>query len=247
MSTPDNNARGFLAIPPEPRRYENSSNDPDDVAARIATLIKDGDRVLDVGCGTGSVSETILNRVSADLIGIEPDAERAAAARERGLDVYQGFLTEEFLAEHGPFHKILFADVLEHLPAPAEMVLLAKRGLAPSGAIVASVPNVAHWFVRADLVAGRFVYQDCGIMDATHLRWFTRRSIQEFFEHLGFRVTALDYTVNIDLPDYGRRRPWRWFSRPMRKKIVSKLAALRPEVFGCQHIVRAEIKEQATK
>ena len=242
MNAPDNNSSGLLQDKPKANRYENRSTDPDDVAAKISALIAPKARVLDIGCGTGSVSEVIQQLTGAELVGIEPDAERVAAARARGLNAYEGVLSEDFLNEHGPFDSIVFADVLEHLPNPAEVVLLAKHGLAPGGSIVASVPNVAHWFVRTDLLAGRFDYQDVGIMDATHLRWFTRKTITEFFEHCGFRVTALDCTVNILLPDYQRRKPWKWMPPRARRQVVGALAKSFPALFGCQHIVRAKLQ-----
>ncbi len=239
--TPDAHSSGFLDHAPNAGRYENPSTDPDNVAAKISSLVQKGAKVLDVGCGTGSVSEVIQKMAGAHLVGIEPDAERAAAASARGINAVQGFLSETFLKEHGPFDVIVFADVLEHLPNPAEMVLLAKKGLRPGGSIVASVPNVAHWFVRVDLLRGRFNYQDCGIMDATHLRWFTRKTIVEFFQRVGFSVTAMDCTVNIELGDYKHRAPWRWMKESRKRRLVGLLAKRFPALFGCQHIVRATL------
>src|SRR5579862_1741716 len=238
ISMPDESSRGFLGHAVEAGRYENASTDPGTVAAKISSLIKPNAKVLDVGCGTGSVSEVIQKMTGAQIIAIEPDVERAAAARSRGLNAFQGFLSEDFLEEHGPFDVIVFADVLEHLSNPAEMVSLARKGLAPNGSIVASVPNVAHWFVRVDLLRGRFDYRDCGIMDATHLRWFTRKTVVEFFERLGFRVTALDCTVNIELAEYRYRVPWRWFKESNRRRLVEMLTKRFPGLFGCQHIIR---------
>ena len=244
MTTPDNNSSGFLNDAPKAERYENTSTDPDDVAVKISSLISSNVKVLDVGCGTGSVSEVIQKITNAKLMGIEPDAVRAAAANARGLKVLQGFLTEKVLQEHGPFDAIIFADVLEHLPNPAEMVLIAKKGLLPGGSIIASVPNIAHWFVRTDLLRGRFDYQDCGIMDATHLRWFTRKTFIEFFERCGFQITSLSCTVNVQLPDYQRRLPWRWLSQARRRKIVGALVKRFPGLFGCQFIIRATLPAQ---
>jgi methionine biosynthesis protein MetW len=241
VTTPDNNSTGFLEHAPKAGRYENSSVDPDNVAAKISAFIPPNARVLDVGCGTGSVSELIQKITGAKLLGIEPDPARAAAASARGLTIIQGFLTENILQEHGPFDAIVFADVLEHMPNPAEMVILAKKGLAPRGAIIASVPNVAHWFVRTDLLRGRFDYQDCGIMDATHLRWFTRKTIKEFFVRCGFQVAGLSQTVNVDLPDYQRRVPWRWLRESRRRRVVGMLVKMFPDLFGCQYVVRAAL------
>lgn len=241
MNSLDDHSFGFLKSRPDALRYEHLSLDPDDAGMKLASLIAPKSRILDVGCGTGVVTEIIRQQKCASIIGIDPDAERVQRATARGLDVHLGILSSEFTQQHGPFDYIVFADVLEHLPNPAEIIAMAKGGLKPGGSVVASVPNVAHWFVRTDLLAGRFDYQDCGIMDATHLRWFTRRSIREFFERLGFQITALDCTVNIDLPDYKRRAPWRWMSPSFRRRLVGKLAAWWPGLFGCQYIVRATL------
>jgi methionine biosynthesis protein MetW len=242
VSSPDQNSFGLLAVYPDPARYENQSRDPDDVGMKLASLIRTRDRVLDVGCGTGSVTELIKQQTKADVVGIEPDPARAAIARARGLNVFDGSLSEDILKACGPFDTIMFADVLEHLPNPGELVLLAKKGLVPGGAIVASVPNVAHWFVRLDLLRGRFEYQDCGIMDATHLRWFTRDTLHKFFENLGLRVTNHLYTLNTGMVEYNRCRPWKWFPQAMRYRILRQLLKSYPELFGCQHVVRASLR-----
>jgi methionine biosynthesis protein MetW len=241
MTSPDSHSSGFLQTAPDALRYEYLSLDPDDAGMKLAHLIAPNSRVLDVGCGTGVITETIRREKSASIIGIEPDAERVQRAVARGLDVHLGVLSPDFIRQHGPFDYIVFADVLEHLPNPAEIVAMARGGLKPGGSVVASIPNVAHWFVRTDLLRGRFDYQDCGIMDATHLRWFTRRTVREFFERLGFQITALDCTVNINLPDYQRRNPWRRMPHAFRRKLIGKLAAWSPALFGCQHIVRATL------
>lgn len=241
MTSPDSHSSGFLQTEPDALRYEYLSLDPDDAGMKLAHLIAPNSRVLDVGCGTGVITDTIRRQKSASIIGIEPDAERVQRAIARGLDVHLGILSPDFIRQHGPFDYIVFADVLEHLPNPAEIVAMARGGLKPGGSVVASIPNVAHWFVRIDLLRGRFDYQDCGIMDATHLRWFTRRTVREFFERLGFQITALNCTVNINLPDYQRRNPWRRMPHAFRRKLVGKLAAWSPGLFGCQHIVRATL------
>jgi methionine biosynthesis protein MetW len=215
--------------------------DLDDIGRKLASLIAPHSHILDVGCGTGSVTDLLRHETQGTIIGIEPDVERAQRAAARGLDVHQGILSADFLRQHGPFDYIVFADVLEHLPNPAEIVVLAKGGLREGGSLIASLPNVAHWFVRTDLLWGRFNYQDCGIMDATHLRWFTQRTAQEFFERLGFQITAFEYTLNLDLPDYKRRAPWRWMQPRLRRRLVRRLAKAWPGLFSSQHILRATL------
>jgi methionine biosynthesis protein MetW len=242
-SSPDQNSTGFLDVPSESLRYEYLSLDPDDVGMKLSGLIKHNARILDVGCGTGVVMEIIKTQTSSVVTGIEPDANRVKMAIERGLNVYKGYLSLEFIKEHGSYDYIVFADVIEHLSNPAEIIIMAKQGLKPGGSILASVPNIAHWFVRIDLLFGRFDYQDSGIMDATHLRWFTSKTIRQFFERLGFEISAFEYTINIALPDYNKRIPWRWLTVKWRRRLAGNLAKLWPNLFGCQFIVRATLSE----
>jgi methionine biosynthesis protein MetW len=243
-STPDENSNGFLNDRPESLRYEFKSTDPDDVAVKISKLLSPNTRVLDVGCGTGVNSEIIQNLSEVDLIGLEPDSNRVQKARERGINVHLGLLDEEFIQVQKDFDYILFIDVLEHLENPSTIIKIAMKSLKPGGSIIASVPNVAHWFVRFDLIRGRFDYQDCGIMDATHLRWFTKKTIINFFETHGLKIVSVDYTINIALPDYINRKPWKWIPTGIKKQLVKALAFLFPKLFGCQFIVKASHNEQ---
>ena len=206
---------------------------------RFAARLAAGARVLDVGCGTGSVSRIIADTRNAKIIGIEPDSHRAAAACARGLEVYQELFTPAIVQRLEPFNVILFADVLEHVAHPGSFLQFARRALLPGGRVVASVPNVAHWSVRLDLLRGRFEYQPAGIRDSTHLRWFTADTVRSLFETNGLRVISLQHTAGVGLPDYENRRPWRWIGRGRRDPLIRALARRLPLLFGCQHIIHA--------
>jgi len=150
----------------DPLRYDGHLDTPQEVARMLADLVPVGSRVLDVGCGTGSVSRIIADTRNAKIIGIEPNSYRAAAARARGLEVYQEPFTPAIVQRLEPFNVILFADVLEHVADPGSFLQVARRWLLPGGRVVASVPNVAHWSVRLDLLRGRFDYQPAGTESA---------------------------------------------------------------------------------
>jgi methionine biosynthesis protein MetW len=235
----DGQRYGFLDAAPDALRYDFQSYEPDSTAMRVGSFIAEGSRVLDVGCGTGTLTASIKDSFALEIIGIEPNAERAAAARNRGLSIFQEPLSEKFFAAHGLFDFIIFADVLEHLANPDEMVFVARKGLRPGGSLIVSVPNVAHWFVRLDLLRGRFEYRETGIMDATHLRWFTRDALLAWLGRLGFEITGFTTTVNIDLPEYGERLPWKYLSRPFKTRLVRTLARRFPALFACQYVVKA--------
>lgn len=239
--SPDLYAIGFLAHEVNPARYDTASSGPDDVAFKIAALLPRGAKVLDVGCGTGVISCLLQELSGCEITGIEPDEARVAIARGRGLKVHQGYLTERTAAELGRFDAVVFADVLEHLPDPGNLVIRAAAMLSPSGFVIASVPNAAHWTMRMDLFRGRFEYEDCGIMDATHLRWFTHDSLRGFFGRLGLEVTAMDQTVMAFLPAYSRRVPWRWLPGRIKRSVLRLLVRCFPRLFGCQIIVQATI------
>src|SRR5439155_6123933 len=87
---------------------------------------------------------------------------------------------------------ILFGDVLEHTRYPDRILLEAKALVKPGGQIIVSVPNVAHWRIRLGLLLGRFAYSDSGILDRTHLRFYTLRSARALLANAGYRVTGSD-------------------------------------------------------
>ena len=223
----------------DPLRYDWHVDEPQEVARMLAELVPVGSRVLDVGCGTGWLSRVIADARHAKIIGIEPNSCRAAAARARGFEVYEEPFTPALLRRLEQFDVVVFADVLEHVADPGGFLQLAHRALRPSGRVIASVPNVAHWSVRLDLLRGRFNYQPVGIRDSTHLRWFTGETVRSLFESNGLRVISLQHTAGVTLPEYETRRPWRWVSRDHRDPIIRALARRLPLLFGCQHIIHA--------
>src|SRR5512133_2942941 len=236
---PDEHSHGFVQVAVDPLRYDGQPNDPDEVVGVIIDMIPQGARVLDVGCGTGSVSLHIIDNRACALVGVEPDEARASKARERGIDVSCGILTSSLIQDLGKFDLVLFADVLEHVADPHALLELAKTALAPGGRIVASVPNIAHWSVRTELLRGRFEYRKWGIMDATHLRWFTESTFQLMFEACGMRVERRRVTAGIDLDCYNERLPWTKFSRSTRSAIIRRAIRAWPRLFGCQLVFRS--------
>lgn len=165
--------------------YEN-------VNPRIVELYERERRVLDVGCGTGALGAALKKlNPSAVIDGIDcsPEAGAAALGRIDGftcLDLDAGALPP--VAE--PYDLIVLGDVLEHLKRPDLLLNALKGALAPRGKVIVSVPNVANYSIRLRLLLGRFEYAETGIMDRTHLRFFTCRSARELMESCGYRVTA---------------------------------------------------------
>ena len=153
-------------------------------------------RVLDVGCASGTTSAELKRRYpEARVTGIELDSLLAQAAEQRLDAVLQGdaLMRLSELSQGGErFDLVLCGDVLEHLVDPWR-ALKELRVLCSDGIVVVSLPNVAHWSTLATLFAGYWPYRERGIHDRTHLRFFARNNLKEFFAGAGFEETSRRY------------------------------------------------------
>ena len=152
-------------------------------------------RVLEIGCAEGRFGAQLKqHRGAGEVWGVELDP-KAAAAAERTLDrVFVGDIARlSFDLPEQHFECIVMNDVIEHLANPDEVVARLKRVLARDGVIVCSIPNVRYFFTLFDLVVRKkWEYEDAGVLDRTHLRFFTLSSIRSFFDRLGFEVERLE-------------------------------------------------------
>ena len=179
-------------------KYETKPNldDKNTSHALIAESVGHDKRVLDVGCAAGDFAEVLAGR-GCMVTGIEIDPEAARQAErycERVLVGDVEHLDVESELDEGSFDVVIFGDVLEHLKNPLMTLKRLKPALRPEGYAVASIPNVAHGSIRLALLRGRFRYRSLGLLDETHLRFFTRESVEQLFEDAGFLITDLKRT-----------------------------------------------------
>lgn len=175
-------------------------------------------RLLDVGCGNGVTSAAAKARWPAvEAIGVEVVAEAARRAR-RVLDrVVEGSAESLDLIKAGiaDVDAVILADVLEHMVDPWRFLAGLRRALSADATVVASIPNVANLWLLEQLAAGRFTYEASGLLDRTHLRFFTRASITEMFERAGYRIERWERLVDGRVDELTRRHflgialPWR--------------------------------------
>jgi 2-polyprenyl-3-methyl-5-hydroxy-6-metoxy-1,4-benzoquinol methylase len=150
--------------------------------------------VLDIGCGGGAFGAALkAARSGLEVWGVEGDADAAAHATGRLDGVVIG-LAPAVLAELAGrrFDCVVMNDVIEHVAHPEELLVAARHQVAPGGCLVASIPNVRHHVTVADLaLRGRWDYTDEGILDRTHLRFFTRSSMADLLRGCGYRVRGI--------------------------------------------------------
>lgn len=160
--------------------------------------IKHGGSFLDIGCGKGRLGAFLKQRFAAKVTGIEIFPEYAVEASKCLDEVLCGNIEELDLDTYAnKFDHIIFSDSLEHLLDPESALMKAKAMLRPDGSLLLSIPNVRNFRVTVPLVIfGRFEYQDEGLLDRTHLRFFTRTSITNLLNRCGFEVES----VKFDLP-----------------------------------------------
>jgi 2-polyprenyl-3-methyl-5-hydroxy-6-metoxy-1,4-benzoquinol methylase len=190
-AAPSSRAAGAQALSPD--QADDSPCDPfyfqfprPEVVALVPPTARD---VLDIGCGAGRLGEVLKARQPVTVVGVETVAAAAAEARGRLDQVLIGdieMMDLPFAA--GSFDAVVCADVLEHLAEPERLLARIRRWLRPDGRLVASLPNVRHHTVVRGLIDGHWTYEAAGLLDGTHLRFFTRRDLDRLLADTGFQI-----------------------------------------------------------
>jgi methionine biosynthesis protein MetW len=197
-----------ITYEPSPYTYNERKHGTHGV---VLSLVPAGSRVLDVGCATGYLGAALAAR-DCRVRGLDRD-ERALRRAEGAYEEVLAIDLEGLAALRWPeasFDVIVAADVLEHLRDPASALRLLAGYLRTDGRLVVSVPNVAHVSVRLPLLLGRFTYTTTGILDSTHLRFYTFATARALVESCGLRVqgvfagsNAFGFALNR-VPGFGR-------------------------------------------
>jgi|TARA_B100000959_G_scaffold184104_1_gene192395 GT2 family glycosyltransferase/2-polyprenyl-3-methyl-5-hydroxy-6-metoxy-1,4-benzoquinol methylase/Tfp pilus assembly protein PilF len=151
--------------------------------------------ILDIGCASGIFGSQIKEKLGAEVWGIEPVKDIGLKAKKVIDKVIIGRVEDHFYQLPDEyFDSIIFSDILEHLVDPYKVLDLVKDKLSKNGEIIASIPNVRHWSVLKELLEGKWEYQDAGILDRTHLRFFTKSSIIKMFQNAGYKINEIRAT-----------------------------------------------------
>jgi 2-polyprenyl-3-methyl-5-hydroxy-6-metoxy-1,4-benzoquinol methylase len=184
---------------------------PHTAAEKIVRMVGVNKRILEIGCGPGSITRLLQNN-KCRVTGMELDEKAIEIVSQYCEAVHACDLNDPLwpanLSAADPFEVIVAGDVLEHLYDPWTTLSSLKPLLAKDGYVVVSVPHVGHNAVIACLLLGDFEYQPWGLLDKTHIRFFCINNIQKLFENAGFKIVEVDYVIKTpEQTEFAKR--WR--------------------------------------
>jgi len=172
--------------------------DKNNVHQKILKIIDSGHKILDVGCSEGYLGELLKNKGNL-VYGIEISSNAAEKAIKVLDDVIVGNIEQIDLPWPKEFFDIIIcADIIEHLFEPEKVLTKLRMLLKREGRLIASIPNVANYWIRKELLLGRFEYQNSGLLDRGHIRFFTYDSAKKMLVDAGFEIINVD--AKIELP-----------------------------------------------
>lgn len=191
---------------------------------RALGYLRPGERVLEIGCSSGALTEHIQAK-RCSVVGVESRVDAAEKARTFTERTLVGNVeTMRMDLEPASFDVLLLLDVLEHLVDPVAALKRLLPLLRPSGRIIVALPNVAHWSIRLRLLRGRFDYEESGILDRTHLHFYTLRSARSMLESGGLMILEEDIVPDVPLLRY----------RPAIARLNYKVARLLPHLLSTE-------------
>lgn len=170
----------------------------------ILRNIKPNSKILEFGCAFGRMTKYLKETLNCQVTIVEKDYESFSIAKQYSVNSYN-LPVEEFDTTE-KFDYIIFADVLEHLFDPESALTKAKSYLNDTGSIWISIPNIAHNSVLIDLYQNKFEYRKTGLLDDTHIRFFTRTSLDSMVERCGLSVVnKIDLLNAVENTEFGNR------------------------------------------
>lgn len=218
--------------------------DADSAPARVVRLVGENKRVMEVGAGPGSITKLLTSASQCRVTALEIDSEAIKKLAPFCERVYQVDLNDkawpETIQGGDRFEVIVAADVLEHVYQPLVVLQAMKGFLDTDGYMVISVPHVGHSAVHACLLDEDFEYNDFGLLDRTHIRFFGIKNIQKLFEDAGMKIVHAEFVVRApEHTEFAQR--WARISPEVRAALASNpygtvyqvvVKAVRTEVAG---------------
>lgn len=199
----------------------------------VINEVKPHSNVLDIGCATGYIAKE-LRKKDCKVWGIEIDKGAAKIAESIIEKVYVGDIKDvaSFNLQRNFFDYILLQDVIEHIVDIEPILVSLKKYIKKDGRIIISTPNIANISSRLQLVLGKFEYTETGIMDRTHVHFYTKKTLLNLLEKMKYIIEKIDYSSDFgQIPLLGR------YLRHTPKVVQYKVTQMFPTLLGIQFII----------
>ncbi len=258
------NAKYNMLYNPKEKHYVNYSNEIDindlnNSLSLVLNAIDENSKVLDVGCSFGYIGEWLIKNKNCKVYGIDIDSKAIAFINSVG--VYEGAdcINLDYALDNGSedfntfnnidtdFDYVICADLLEHLKDPSSILKLLGTRLSPGGKIIVSIPNIANIDIIVNLLEGRFNYSEYGIMDNTHLKFFTFKSFLEWI----YTINSNSKDFIFDLEHLAVTKFIPEYTQEIRKKhseLIDTIININPDLENLQNIfLLTKIEDKDTK
>lgn len=208
--------------------FDPSKLDILNIDRQSVSLIPPNSRVLEVGCATGFMGEYLVKEKKCDVVGVEYRKEEAEQASKRLSSVIYGDIENKDtlikLKGLEKFDVVFTSAIIEHLKDPWSALKYWKKFLKKNGSLIITTSNIAHWSIRLQLLVGKFNYQEYGILDNTHLHFFTTETFKKL-------VIDCRYTIDyFSIDPVGGGMP----------KVSKFLSKIWPNLFAYQMLIKAK-------
>jgi methionine biosynthesis protein MetW len=222
-------------------------SDKNSTSTMIFEKIKNKSEVFDVGCASGYLAEILVKEKGCKVVGLEIDeADATLAEKFCELVLRDDIETSgwEKKLKDRKFDHIIFADVLEHLKDPEKVLARVKNFLKPEGSVLISIPNIAHVSVRLELLGGKFVPESTGILDNTHLKYFTKENFSSLAKRAGYRINEV-FQSTFDFPEEQINKILEKIGLSSTKEAIKEFSS--PEAVAYQYFFELKIGDSINK
>lgn len=211
--------------------YSEFNNNPYGSQVKVIEMVGKEKKVLEIGCATGRISQR-LSENGCKVFGIEIDTKSATQARKYCEEVIKADIETilELPYQKKFFDIILLSNILEHLKSPQDTLNFLLKYLKDGGYVIIVLPNVTNYSIRLKLLFGNFEYEESGILDKTHLRFFNEKTAKELLNDANLEIIKYDIVPTIPIFPL----PW---------KIKYSFSKMRPNLFASEFLFKAKKKD----
>ncbi len=193
-----------MVIKYQRENYNPVESNPSSIDSISTGMVPSGTKILDIGCATGYMAEYLQEYKNCTVVGVENNQEQAQLAQKMCSVVFVGsiespevqFQIDQYVRKESLFNCVYMSEVIEHLVDPWKILAVLQRWLRRDGCLIITTCNIANWRMRKELMKGKWAYQEYGVLDKTHLRFFTYETFRQMLLDSDYQIIEEDYKMS---------------------------------------------------